>query len=139
MNQYQPYMSKQPPQIPGVKTNINYPLTKKTVLVAGGITFAIVIIILIVMIATYFSRSLFFAKYKAKPVSSITGESTTTKALGSESDYYYPNGRPDPETGLPPNSKPLPTGVFNTINANLTQYRGVATNSLNGWGFIPNS
>lgn len=141
MNQYQtkqsiPFQTGQ--QNPLVKTNINYPLTRNTVLVAGGITLLIVLGILIFMVATYFTRSVFFTKYKAKPVSSITGVSNT-KALGAESDYYYPNGRPDADTGLPPNSKPLPTGVQNVITTNLNQYKGVATNSINGWGFIPNT
>ena len=141
-----PYQTKQTipfqsgsQQNPLVKPNINYPLSRNTVLVAGGITLLIVLGILIFIVATYFTRSVFFTKYKAKPVSSITGESTTTKALGPESDYYYPNGRPDADTGLPPNSKPLPTGVQNVITTNLTQYKGVSTNSINGWGFIPNN
>jgi hypothetical protein len=126
-------------QSTGAKTSYSAPLNRRVVLWMGGITLAIILAILIFDVVTYFSKSVFYAKYKAQPVSSISGEAgATTKALGPESDYYYPNGRPDPETGLPPNSNPIPNGILNTIQSNLNNYKGISNNSDSGWGYIQN-
>ena len=86
------------------------------------IAVAFVIITIILNVVFYFEKMLWFEPYKAKP-------------KGDGTNYYYPNGEPDPKTGKPAGTKTIPTGVSSRINANLTQYNSISGSADAGWGY----
>jgi hypothetical protein len=91
------------------------------------ITIVIILIILILNIVFYISKKVWFSPYKAQP------------AKGDDDNYYYPNGKPDPETGKPKDSKTIPSALQSYLNANLTQYQSISGSANSGWGYITNT
>lgn len=110
-----------------MKQNLN-PLFNRSLLIWGSIiTIVLILVILIVNVVLYTTRKGWFSPYKAQP------------AKGDDTNYYYPNGKPDPETGKPKDSTTIPTALQNLLNANLTQYQSISGSANNGWGYIANT
>jgi hypothetical protein len=108
-------------------TKLTPPLNRSLVIWGAVITVGIILIILTVNLVLYFTRKGWFAPYKAQP------------AKGDDTDYYYPNGKPDPTTGKPKGSTTIPQGVQTILNANLTQYQSISGSANAGWGYIANT
>lgn len=106
-------------------------MADKLRLIVGLITIFLIILIIIFDVITWSKRAVFYT-YKAQPVSK-------TNTVGSKDttlyNVYYPNGKPDPETGKPANASTLPSGVKNIITNNLNTYVGSSSlQSAGEWG-----
>jgi len=106
---------------------IQPPINRQLLIWGAIITISLIIIILVVNVVLYATRNAWFAPYKAQP------------AKGDDTDYYYPNGKPDPDTGKPKDSTTIPKAVQNILNANLTQYQSISGSASHGWGYIGNT
>jgi hypothetical protein len=81
-----------------------------------------VILTIILNVVFYFEKMLWFKPYKAEP-------------KGDDTNYYYPNGKPDATTGKPADTKTIPSGVTGRIKGNLTQYNAISGSTESGWGY----
>ena len=100
------------------------PGTKKYFIWTGVITLAIVIIIIVLDIVFYTTRTVLFSPYKPKVPDSVQNSSKTLSKTINPKPYYCPNGCPDNETGKPANFGTLNPVIQNYITKNLTMYKG---------------
>jgi hypothetical protein len=114
----------------GTSISLDPKLNPTLVKWAGGITLALIVIIVILVVVSYVTRKVFFTPYKAKP------------APADKTNVYYPNGEPDPTTGKPKDVVPLSgtkQGVSSTLTSNLNNYFQYIGDSTNGWAAVPNT
>lgn len=97
------------------------PLNKSILRIGGIITGLIVLAIVIADLVMYFTRKGLFADFKAQPT--------------NKPNAMYPNGKPDPATGKPPDLKSVPPPVLQTNKSRLTGYLSSNPSGTPGdWG-----
>jgi len=111
------------PPTQGVVT-YEQPINRNLIKWLGFTTIAIILLVLILNLIFYFTRSVWFSPYKAQP-------------SGKDTDYY-PNGKPEESTGVPAGSSTLPKGVADTLQANMNAYNSISGSANAGWGYIAN-